>query len=94
MKRGVIWIVLTCLMVTSLVLASCATSTTSTSTPTPTTNLLLTHTATTTTTKTATTNYDTTDNHTTATGNWWDKLGTPQYGGTMTIRVASEHCEF
>ena len=36
MKRGALWIVLTCLMVTSLVLASCATSTT-TSTPTSTT---------------------------------------------------------
>jgi len=31
----------------------------------------------------------TTATTTAATGNWWDSLGTPQYGGTMTIPLAS-----
>ena len=29
----------------------------------------------------------TTTTTTTTTGNWWDKLGTPQYGGTITLRI-------
>ena len=88
MKRGIIWIVLTCLMVTSLVLASCATETTaSTSAPTSTTTKTTT-TTTTTTTKTITT--PSTTATTVATGNWWDSLGTPQYGGTMTLRLNND----
>ena len=87
MKRGAIWIALTCLILTSLVLASCTTSTKTTPVTQTTTNT--TSTATTTTTqKTTTVTTQTTATTTTATtGNWWDSLGKPQYGGTMTIRV-------
>lgn len=94
MKRGVIWISLTCLIVLSLVLASCSSSTTSTSTskvPTTITNTTITNTTTNTTaplitaTSTATTSI---------TGNWWDKLGIPQYGGTLTIRVPTNITAF
>ena len=86
MKRGIIWIALTCLIVTSLVLASCAKTTTSTSTSTTSTT-----TTTTTTTKTTTTPAPiTTPTTTTATGNWWDSLGTPQYGGTLTLRLSQD----
>jgi len=31
---------------------------------------------------------------TTATGNWWDSLGTPQYGGTMTLRLNRDVATF
>jgi peptide/nickel transport system substrate-binding protein len=31
---------------------------------------------------------------TTATGNWWDSLGMPQYGGTMTIRINQDITDF
>ena len=68
MKKGIIWIVLTCLMVTSLGFASCATKTT-------------------TTTKTVTTTTPTT---TTAAANWWDSLGTPEYGGTITLQIPQD----
>ena len=84
MKKGAIWIALTCLMVASMVLASCnKTTTTTTSTPTSTTT-------TTTTTKTTTTTTTTapptsTSTTTTVTGNWWNKLGTPTYGGTLIL---------
>ena len=93
MKRGAFWIVLTCLMVASLLLASCTTKTTSsTSMTTKTSTTTKTTTQTTTTTiKTATTKAPTTA---TATGNWWDSLGTPQYGGTMTLRLAADIVNF
>ena len=87
MKRGVIWIALTILMVTSLVLASCSTSTTTNTSTT--TSLSPTTTTTITTTATGTistsTSVVTTAVTTTSTGNWWDSLGTPTYGGTLTI---------
>ena len=87
MKRGIIWIILTCLLVASLVLASCSsstttsTSTTSTETTPPTTAIVSTSNIPTSTTSTSAV---TTSITTTSTGNWWDKLGTPQYGGTLT----------
>jgi ABC-type transport system substrate-binding protein len=91
MKKGVIWIVLTCLIVTSLVLASCSsksTTTTSTTSTTSTTPAATTTTTTTTslqtTTSTTSTTAVTTAVTATSTGNWWDSLGTPQYGGTLT----------
>ena len=89
MKRGTIWIALTCLMVISMVLASCnKTTTTTTSTSTSTT------TSTTTTTKTTTTTAPSTSTTSTATtattGKWWEKLGKPTYGGTFTFRTASD----
>jgi hypothetical protein len=27
-------------------------------------------------------------------GNWWDKLGKPQYGGTATLRLAADIVNF
>ena len=88
MKRGVIWIVLTVLMVTSLVLASCSSSTTTSAANTTTTASAAITTTTTTnvspSTTTTSTAAVTTAVTTTSTGNWWDSLGTPQYGGTLT----------
>ena len=83
MKRGITWMVLTFILVASLVLASCTTKTTSSTTTTTTTTkttTTTTNTATTTTTKATATSPTTT----TTTGNWWDSLGTPQPGGTLT----------
>src|SRR5208283_5389485 len=31
---------------------------------------------------------------TTSTGNWWDGLGAPQYGGTLTYRIPSDITSF
>ena len=85
MKNKFIWLGLSFLLVMAMLLASCTTSTTaSTLTSTTTTT---TTTATTTTTTAATLTTPTT---TTASGNWWDSLGTPTYGGTMTIRVNTD----
>ena len=87
MKKGLTRALLTCLVGASLVLASCAkstTTTTTTSTTTSTTSIATSTTSSTTTTAT-TTNAAVTTTATT-TGHWWDSLGTPQYGGTLTSR--------
>ena len=90
MKRGTIWIALTCLMVISMVLASCNETTT------PTTSISTSPGSTTTTTKTTTTTTTTTPVSTTSTtttvttGNWWDSLGTPQYGGMFNYRLNAD----
>ncbi len=74
-----------------MLLASCATSST-TSAPTSNTTTNVTSTATiptpsfTPTTTPQPTFTPTVTATTTSAGNWWDKLGTPQYGGTMTIQ--------
>jgi peptide/nickel transport system substrate-binding protein len=83
-KSKFLWLILSCLMVLSLVLASCSTKTTPTTTPTtkPTTTAILTTTLTSSTAVTATTP--------TAGAKWWDSLGVPQYGGTLTIRIKSD----
>jgi peptide/nickel transport system substrate-binding protein len=31
---------------------------------------------------------------TTSTGNWWDSLGTPQYGGTITVQSTADITNF
>jgi peptide/nickel transport system substrate-binding protein len=80
MKRKYVWSILSCLLAFSLVLSSCGTKSTPTTT-------LTTTSATKPTTITTTKLTVTT---TTATGNWWDSLGVPQYGGTITIRTASD----
>ena len=90
MKRGVFWIALTCLVVTSLILASCTKTTVSSTSTTVTTNSTTT-TSTQATTKTTTSSSVTTTTTTTAvSGNWWDKLGKPQYGGEMNLRVSTD----
>jgi ABC-type transport system substrate-binding protein len=87
MKRTALWMILTYLVVTILAIVSCTSSTT-----TPTSTLTQTKTSTTTITSTAskTTTATTTQVTTStaqATGNWWDKLGKPQYGGEMVFRL-------
>jgi peptide/nickel transport system substrate-binding protein len=93
MKRGSIWTALTCLILTSLILASCTTSTTTTTTTSTTTPVA---TKTTTTTTTTTAQPSTTKPTTTATaqGKWWDKLGTPQYGGELNLRTNKDIVNF
>ena len=72
-----------------MLLASCSTSTTTpTSNSTSTTSTTKT---TSTTTKTTTSSPPTTTVTTTkVTGNWWDSLGVPQYGGSLTIRLVND----
>ena len=91
MKRGAIWIVITCLMITSMVLASCAKTTTTT---TPTSAISTSTTTTTNTTTTAPPIATTSTSTKTTTGNWWDSLGTPQYGGTLNFRMSSNPSGF
>jgi len=88
MKKSFLWITLTCLIVASLVLASCnKTTTTSSSTTTPTTTSTTATSPTTATTTTTTSAVVTTTATTTTTGHWWDALGQPQYGGTLTVSL-------
>ena len=93
MKRGIILIFLTILLMTSLLFVSCAGSTTTstaiatTSATTSTTAIIIPASSTSTSTSLSTTSATTTVTATTSTGNWWDSLGTPQYGGTLTDRV-------
>ena len=89
MKKNFIWLGVSLLLVAAMLLASCAKSTT-TSTPLATTTT--TKTSTTTTTKTTTTTTATTAPTTTntVTANWWDKLGTPQYGGQMVLQIGKD----
>ena len=87
MKNKVIWLGLSLILVAAMLLASCAKSTTvSTSAATSTTSTTKT-TSTTTLPETTTTLPTTIATTTTASGNWWDKLGKPQYGGNLTIRT-------
>ncbi len=88
MKGKILWLILTCLLVLSLLLASCGTKTTPTTTQTTTpTTIPTTKPLTTPTTKPTTTSV-------TTTGNWWDKLGVPQYGSTMTMRMNADLAGF
>jgi peptide/nickel transport system substrate-binding protein len=96
MKKGLFWIVLSCLMVLSMILASCTTSSITTAsttistfqTTTPTTSSITT--AVISPTSSTTSAAITTSATTSSTGNWWDSLGTPQYGGTLTIRINAD----
>ena len=92
MKSGTVRITITCLIVISVVLASCSSSTASTSTA-PVLTTSTTPTTTKTTSPLTTASVFPTSTKLTATsaiGNWWDSLGKPQYGGTMTIRLPSD----
>ena len=86
MVKKVSWLFLSCLLVMSLVLASCSTKSTP-STLAATSTTAATATSTTAATATSTTVTAVT---TTSTGDWWDSLGAPQYGGTLTIRQSSD----
>ena len=84
MKIKVIWLSMSLLLVAALLLASCGTTSTATATAVTTTTQTVS--TTTTTTTSVTTSISTTSTSTTSTaGHWWDKLGVPQYGGTLTI---------
>jgi peptide/nickel transport system substrate-binding protein len=88
MKKGLIWGILTFLLVTSLVLASCNKATTTTTSVTQTTTAP----TTTTTTKTTTTVITIPPSSTSTTqtsGHWWDSMGTPTYGGQLIERVGA-----
>ncbi len=82
MKSKVIWLGLSFLVVAAMVLASCTTSK-------PTTTLTTTSTTIPTTTMTTATTTPTT-----TTGNWWDKLGKPQYGGKVVLRQNNDVAKF
>lgn len=78
MKSKIIWILASGLIVLSMVMASCGTKTTPTTTTTTTSVVTTTAKTTAVTTSVITT-------APTTTGKWWDKFGTPQYGGTLTF---------
>jgi peptide/nickel transport system substrate-binding protein len=98
MKRGIIWLLLSCILVISLVLASCGSSATTTAstqaTTTHTTSVPVSTSASTTKPASTTTAVTAVTTTTSATGHWWDSLGTPQYGGTLTFRISTNIVEF
>ena len=95
MKRGAIWTLLTCLIVMSLVLSSCSKSTVTTATTSSNASTASTTTSAITTNPTSIKVTTTSTTTTTAsTGNWWDKLGTPQYGGEMVLQSNKDISSF
>ena len=88
MKKKFIWLGLSFLLVAVMIFTSCSTKTTSTtsSASTTTASKITTTTSKTTGTVTVTTATTTT---TQASGNWWDSLGTPQYGGRITYQMGA-----
>ncbi len=96
MKNKFIWLALCILIPATMILASCSSSSTTTTAAATTT----TSSAAITTTTAAVVNTNTTTTTataavtTTTTGNWWDSLGTPQYGGTITIASNSNVVNF
>jgi peptide/nickel transport system substrate-binding protein len=95
MKNKLIWMGLCVVLVAAMLLSSCSSSTT-TPTPTTTATQSTTPTATSTTAVVTTSTSNTVPVSTSAstTGNWWDGLGTPQYGGSITIRDSSDITNF
>ena len=90
MKHKLVWFSLSLVLVAGLLLSSCGSksTTTNTTTTTTTTSAVVTTTSTPVTTSTVATTTPTTVTSavtTSATGNWWDALGTPSYGGTITV---------
>ena len=94
MKGKVIWLSLSLLFVTAMLLASCGTNSTATTTNNSTTATTTSTTKTTTTTAAVSTNSTSTTSTTAVSGNWWDKLGVPQYGGTMTLMMTRNATSF
>ena len=86
LKRKILWLTLSIALVVAMLLASCGTATSTTISTTTTSKPATTSTGAVTTSATAATTKPTSTS-TNASGNWWDKLGTPQYGGTMTFRI-------
>jgi len=97
MKKGIIGVLITSIIAISMVLASCSSATTtttsvttSTTVPTTSTTTMTTSAPVTSTTSVTSTVLSTTAVTTTATGNWWDSLGTPTYGSSITVRYAAD----
>jgi peptide/nickel transport system substrate-binding protein len=89
LKNKLIWLVSIALIIAAMLLASCSSSTTAASTQTSSPQSTTTSTQITTTTSAQTTAKVTTTT-TTTTGNWWDKLGTPTYGGVLHLRLNTD----
>ena len=91
MKHKLLWFSLSLVLVAAVLLSSCSSASTTantTATTTTTTSAVVTTTSTSVTTSTVSSTTPTTATSvvtTSATGNWWDTLGTPQYGGTITV---------
>ena len=77
-----------------MLLASCTTKTTSSTTTTTTANKTTTTTKTTTTSTTTNPITTTSTTTTSVTGNWWDSLGTPKYGGTLIVESPRDITDF
>jgi len=92
-KNKVIWFGLSVLLVAAMLLASCSSSTTTTTT-TRTTSSTTTTTGTTTSATTTSATSAAVTTSTSTTGHWWDSLGAPQYGGTITIRASTDITNF
>ena len=96
MKKGLVWGLLSFLIAITLMFTSCSsrssTTVTSTATVITTTTNITTSSIASTSTPTSTTL--TTLTTTTNTGNWWDTLGTPRYGGTMTLASDQDFVTF
>jgi peptide/nickel transport system substrate-binding protein len=90
-KHKLVWFSLSLVLVAAVLLSSCgssSTTTNTTTTTTTTTSAVVTTSTTPVTTSTVSTTTPTTVTSvvtTSATGNWWDTLGTPSYGGTITV---------
>ena len=88
MKRGKIWIVLMVFTLISLVLVSCASSSTAATTIKTTPQTSSPSTSVTSNAPTTTLSVVPSPTSTAQTsGKWWDKLGQPQYGGEMVLRL-------
>lgn len=91
MKHKLLWFSLSLVLVAAVLLSSCSSASTTantTATTTTTTSAVVTTNSTSVTTSTVSSTTPTTATSvvtTSATGNWWDTLGTPQYGGTITV---------
>jgi len=94
MKKSVIWLGLSILIVSALILTSCNNSTTTTTTSKSVTTTTSAQVTTTTTSTTVVTKPTTPTSTSATTGNWWDSLGKPQYGGQLTASLNSNIVQF
>jgi peptide/nickel transport system substrate-binding protein len=94
MKKGIIGVVLGCLLGTSLILSSCGTSTSTTTLTQATTQPTTVISTLPKTTSTAVITTQATTTSPASNGNWWDSLGTPQYGGEMVLRLNNDPSTF
>jgi ABC-type transport system substrate-binding protein len=95
-RKQFVWLLISALVVASLVLSSCNGGTTTTTEPTSAapTSAEPTSVTPTSVTPTSVTPTQTTTTTPTAAGNWWDALGTPEYGGSITFRALADAGNF